>query len=151
MTIRIAVNGFGRIGRDYLRFSLASDDIEVVAINHVADGSTLARPLRYDSTLGPPGLDVAGVGNTPPRPAPNTPATTRAPPYPPSTRRDPYRDKSGAVKRAASRVSTPRTIKDSTYPRARSCVVISATFVAAARIATIATQYPASVRQPVRR
>jgi glyceraldehyde 3-phosphate dehydrogenase (phosphorylating) len=53
MTQRIAINGFGRIGRDYLRYTLADDDIDVVAVNDVTDTETLARLLRYDSTFGP--------------------------------------------------------------------------------------------------
>jgi glyceraldehyde 3-phosphate dehydrogenase len=64
MTLRIAVNGFGRIGRDYLRYSLKTDDIVVVAINDVADAATLARLLRYDSTFGPLGLTVEEHGDT---------------------------------------------------------------------------------------
>jgi glyceraldehyde 3-phosphate dehydrogenase len=64
MTTRIAVNGFGRIGRDYLRYALKTDGIQVVAINDVADSATLARLLRYDSTFGPLGLDVEDHGGT---------------------------------------------------------------------------------------
>lgn len=64
MALRIGVNGFGRIGRDYLRYSFASDDIEVVAINDVVDAVTMARLLRYDSTFGPLGMDVEEHGDT---------------------------------------------------------------------------------------
>ena len=53
MTIRVGINGFGRIGREYLRYAADSDDIEVVAVNDVADAATLARLLRHDSTFGP--------------------------------------------------------------------------------------------------
>src|SRR6476661_6837192 len=56
MTIRIGINGFGRIGRDYLRYVLdgAGDGgLEVVAINDVTDAATMCRLLRYDSTFGP--------------------------------------------------------------------------------------------------
>ncbi len=53
MTIRVAINGMGRIGREYLRYASASDDLEVVAVNDIADISTLARLLRHDSTFGP--------------------------------------------------------------------------------------------------
>ncbi|MEV6300279.1 type I glyceraldehyde-3-phosphate dehydrogenase [Actinoplanes sp. NPDC051861] len=52
MTIRIAVNGFGRIGRNVFRASLANPDLEIVAVNDLAPASTLAHLLRYDSTLG---------------------------------------------------------------------------------------------------
>jgi glyceraldehyde 3-phosphate dehydrogenase len=63
MTLRIAVNGFGRIGRDYLRLSLAADDVDVVAVNDVVDTATMARLLRYDSTFGPLGLSVEDHGD----------------------------------------------------------------------------------------
>jgi len=58
MTIRVGINGFGRIGREYLRYAAGSADIEVVAINDVADIATLARLLRHDSTFGPFGKEV---------------------------------------------------------------------------------------------
>ena len=52
MAIRIAINGFGRIGRKVVR-SLADDkDIEIVAINDLTDASTLAHLLKYDSVHG---------------------------------------------------------------------------------------------------
>ena len=58
MTVRVGINGFGRIGRNYLRSVLARDDgwdsteIEVVAINDIAPTATLAHLLEYDSTYG---------------------------------------------------------------------------------------------------
>jgi glyceraldehyde 3-phosphate dehydrogenase len=58
MTIRVAVNGFGRIGRDFVRCTLADTELEVVAINDVADPATLARLLRFDSTFGPLSVPV---------------------------------------------------------------------------------------------
>jgi glyceraldehyde 3-phosphate dehydrogenase len=64
MTLRIAVNGFGRIGRDYLRDTLKTDDVQVVAINDVAHSATLGRLLRHDSTFGPLGLDVEDRAGT---------------------------------------------------------------------------------------
>jgi glyceraldehyde 3-phosphate dehydrogenase (phosphorylating) len=64
MTQRIAINGFGRIGRDYLRYTLADKDIDVVAVNDVADTETLARLLRYDSTFGPLHSSVDVHGDT---------------------------------------------------------------------------------------
>jgi glyceraldehyde 3-phosphate dehydrogenase len=63
MTTRIGINGFGRIGRDYLRFVLDSDDLDVVAINDVTDSATLARLLRYDTTFGPLKREVADLGD----------------------------------------------------------------------------------------
>src|SRR6266567_1024439 len=52
-TIRIAINGFGRIGRSVFRLALAQQHIEVVAINDLAEGASIAHQLKYDSTLGP--------------------------------------------------------------------------------------------------
>ena len=56
MTYRIAINGFGRIGRNYLRRLLAKDmanaGLQVVAINDLYDAATLAHLLEYDSTFG---------------------------------------------------------------------------------------------------
>ena len=53
MTVRIGINGFGRIGRSYLRAALRSDaKVEVVAINDIADAATLASLLEWDSLAG---------------------------------------------------------------------------------------------------
>jgi len=54
---RVGINGFGRIGRLYLRASLANPDIEVVAINDLTPPATNAHLLKYDSTQGR--LDLA--------------------------------------------------------------------------------------------
>ncbi|MDF1842343.1 MAG: type I glyceraldehyde-3-phosphate dehydrogenase [Rubripirellula sp.] len=53
MTIRVGINGFGRIGRMVFRASVNRDDIEVVAINDLLDVDYLAYMLRYDSVHGP--------------------------------------------------------------------------------------------------
>lgn len=50
--IRVAINGFGRIGRSLFRLLLDHSQIEVVAINDVANGKTLAHLLKYDSIHG---------------------------------------------------------------------------------------------------
>ena len=50
--IRIAINGFGRIGRNLFRLLLQKNDIEVVAINDLADAHTLSHLLKYDSIHG---------------------------------------------------------------------------------------------------
>ena len=50
--IKVAINGFGRIGRNFFRQALESDIIEVVAINDLTDVKTLAHLLKYDSTHG---------------------------------------------------------------------------------------------------
>ncbi|HEX6338008.1 MAG TPA: type I glyceraldehyde-3-phosphate dehydrogenase, partial [Jiangellaceae bacterium] len=53
MTVRIGINGFGRIGRSYLRAALANDaDVEVVAVNDLTDARTLAALLEWDSVYG---------------------------------------------------------------------------------------------------
>ena len=53
MTVRVGINGFGRIGRNFFRSVLASGaDIEVVAANDLGDVKTMAHLLKYDSILG---------------------------------------------------------------------------------------------------
>ena len=53
MTIRVGINGFGRIGRNFYRALLASGaDVELVAANDLTDNTTLAHLLKYDSILG---------------------------------------------------------------------------------------------------
>ncbi len=58
MPITVGINGMGRIGRAYLRYSLEHPDLEVVAVNDVTDPAAIARLLRYDSTFGPLGQPV---------------------------------------------------------------------------------------------
>ncbi len=53
MTIRVGINGFGRIGRNFFRAILASGaDITIVGVNDLTDNKTLAHLLKYDSILG---------------------------------------------------------------------------------------------------
>jgi glyceraldehyde 3-phosphate dehydrogenase len=52
MTVKVAINGFGRIGRNVFRASLGNKDIEIVAINDLTDAKTLAHLLKYDSIFG---------------------------------------------------------------------------------------------------
>jgi glyceraldehyde 3-phosphate dehydrogenase len=53
VTVRVGINGFGRIGRNFLRAVAASDaDVEVVGVNDLAPNDVLAHFLRYDSILG---------------------------------------------------------------------------------------------------
>ena len=52
MAIRVGINGFGRIGRAFVRRALERGDIEVVAVNDVTDARTLAHLLQFDSTYG---------------------------------------------------------------------------------------------------
>jgi glyceraldehyde 3-phosphate dehydrogenase len=59
MALRVGINGFGRIGRNFLRAHLArGGDFEVVAANDVGDARMMAHLLKYDSVLGPLGEDV---------------------------------------------------------------------------------------------
>jgi len=60
VTVRVGINGFGRIGRNFYRAALASGaDIEVVAYNDLGDTATFAHLLKYDSVLGRFDGDVA--------------------------------------------------------------------------------------------
>ncbi len=53
MTVKVGINGFGRIGRNYYRALVAAGaDLEVVAVNDLTDNHTLAHLLKYDSILG---------------------------------------------------------------------------------------------------
>lgn len=52
MKTRVAINGFGRIGRNAFKIAFARDDLEVVAINDLTDTKTLAYLLRHDSNYG---------------------------------------------------------------------------------------------------
>ena len=52
MKTRIAINGFGRIGRTLFRLLLERKDIDVVAINDIADSRTMAHLIKYDSIHG---------------------------------------------------------------------------------------------------
>jgi glyceraldehyde 3-phosphate dehydrogenase len=59
VTIRVGINGFGRIGRNFFRAIVASGaDIQIVGVNDLTDNKTLAHLLKYDSVLGPLALDV---------------------------------------------------------------------------------------------
>lgn len=58
MGIRIGINGFGRIGRNFLRCSLHEPDFDFVAINDITDPKTLAHLLKYDSVRGVMDINV---------------------------------------------------------------------------------------------
>lgn len=52
MAVKVAINGFGRIGRNFMRVCKGVGDIEIVAINDLTDSTTLAHLLKYDSVHG---------------------------------------------------------------------------------------------------
>jgi len=52
MSIKVGINGFGRIGRNFFRASYQDSDIDIVAVNDITDSKTLAHLLKYDSVLG---------------------------------------------------------------------------------------------------
>jgi glyceraldehyde 3-phosphate dehydrogenase len=58
MSIKVGINGFGRIGRNVVRAGLQNPEIEFVAANDLTDTKTLAHLLKYDSTLGPLEQDI---------------------------------------------------------------------------------------------
>ena len=67
MTIRVGINGFGRIGRSFWRAANASDGdrgIEIVAANDLGDVATMAHLLKYDTVLGTLPHDVSVSGDT---------------------------------------------------------------------------------------
>ncbi|MEX0753961.1 MAG: type I glyceraldehyde-3-phosphate dehydrogenase [Actinomycetota bacterium] len=65
MSIKIGVNGFGRIGRNFLRAAIErGEDLDLVAVNDITDPATLAHLLRYDSVLGRFKGEVAAEGDT---------------------------------------------------------------------------------------
>lgn len=55
---RVAINGFGRIGRNVFRIALGNEDLEIVAVNDLTDAKTLAHLLQYDSVHGTLGAKV---------------------------------------------------------------------------------------------
>src|SRR5919112_1889737 len=69
MTVRVGINGFGRIGRNFFRAVRALNesggaDIEIVGVNDLTDNKTLAHLLKYDSILGRLDADVSSTDTT---------------------------------------------------------------------------------------
>jgi glyceraldehyde 3-phosphate dehydrogenase len=64
MSIKVGINGFGRIGRNIMRASMAHKDIDIVAVNDLTDAATLAHLLKYDSILGNLKADISATGDT---------------------------------------------------------------------------------------
>jgi glyceraldehyde 3-phosphate dehydrogenase len=63
MAVRVAINGFGRIGRNFLRTSKGIKEFEIVAINDLTNSKTLAHLLKYDSVHGIFGSEVRDTGS----------------------------------------------------------------------------------------
>jgi glyceraldehyde 3-phosphate dehydrogenase len=64
MSVRVAINGFGRIGRNFFRTCKGYNDLEIVAINDLTDAKTLAHLLKYDSVHGIFDADVQTKENS---------------------------------------------------------------------------------------
>ena len=63
MSVKLGINGFGRIGRMVFRAALNHSDVEVVAINDLTDAATIAHLLQYDSVHGKLGVEVTAKSN----------------------------------------------------------------------------------------
>ena len=64
MSVKVSINGFGRIGRMVFRAGLFNQDIEFVGINDLTDSPTLAHLLKYDSTQGRLDADVSSTDHS---------------------------------------------------------------------------------------
>lgn len=64
MAIRVGVNGFGRIGRLFLRAAAGAQHLEIVALNDLFDVNSMAHLFKYDSVHGPFKGDVAVQGDS---------------------------------------------------------------------------------------
>ncbi len=63
MAVKVAINGFGRIGRNIFRAQMDNPGIDIVAINDITNLKTLAHLLRYDSVMGNLDADVKATDN----------------------------------------------------------------------------------------
>jgi len=63
MSVKVAINGFGRIGRLAFRIMFGNPDFDIVAINDLTDAAQLAYLLKYDSSQGRYGKEVSSEGN----------------------------------------------------------------------------------------
>lgn len=63
MSLKIGINGFGRIGRNFFRATFQDPDIDIVAVNDITDSKTLAHLLKYDSVLGILEADIQSSEN----------------------------------------------------------------------------------------
>ncbi len=63
MSLKVGINGFGRIGRNIFRAAMHDKNIEIVAVNDITDAKTLAHLLKYDSILGNLDAEIKTEGN----------------------------------------------------------------------------------------
>ncbi len=63
MAVKVAINGFGRIGRNVFRAALDSPDVDIVAVNDITDTKTLAHLLKHDSVMGTLAADVKATAD----------------------------------------------------------------------------------------
>ena len=63
MAVKVAINGFGRIGRNIFRAQMDNPGIDIVAINDITNLKTLAHLLKYDSVMGNLDADVKATDN----------------------------------------------------------------------------------------
>ena len=123
MSVRVGINGFGRIGRNVFRAAQESSaDIEIVAVNDITDSKTLAHLLKYDSVFGPFPGDGRGARRRARRRRPRGQGARRARPGRAAVGR-PRRRRRDRVDRASS---PSATTPPSTSTRARKKVIISA-------------------------
>ncbi len=64
MAVKVGINGFGRIGRNFFRTSMEQNDFEIAAINDLTDAKTLAHLLKYDSVHGIFSSDVSATDDS---------------------------------------------------------------------------------------
>ena len=64
MSVRVGINGFGRIGRNIMRAALGDKNIDFVAVNDLTNARTLAHLLKYDSVLGNLHADIKAADDT---------------------------------------------------------------------------------------
>jgi glyceraldehyde 3-phosphate dehydrogenase len=64
MSVKVGINGFGRIGRNVVRAALNNPEIEFVAVNDLTDTKTLAHLTKYDSVMGPLDQPVSVEGDS---------------------------------------------------------------------------------------
>lgn len=64
MAVKVGINGFGRIGRNFMRSALGNSEIDIVSINDLTDAATLAHLLKYDSNYGVLDADISSGDGT---------------------------------------------------------------------------------------